>query len=190
MTRCIRVVVALAALSLAGCGNDSPQTAGTPEIGPRPVATFQELMLSEIDPSADAIWEAGRVVTGESGTQDYLPKTPEEWLALRGAAVRLVEASNLIVMEGRDMVHPGGRLDGEGAPGTLTAAQAAQKLEAERPLFLTYARALQDAGVEAVDAIDRKDSARMMEVGTKIDVACEACHQAFWYPSATAPLTQ
>ncbi len=190
MTRCAIAVAALAALSLASCGADPPAAVAAPEIGPRTVATFQELMLSEIDPNADAIWEAGRVVTSESGAQDFLPKTSEEWLALRGAAVRLVEASNLIAMEERDMVRPGGRLDGEGAPGTLTAAQAAQKLKTERPLFLTYARALQDAGVEALDAIDRKDTVRMMEVGTKIDVACEACHQAFWYPSATAPLTQ
>lgn len=187
MTRCAFAVAALAAVSLAACGADPPPAAVAPVIGPRPVATFQELMLSEIDPSADAIWEAGRVVTSESGTQDFLPKTPEQWLELRAAAARLVEGSNLIAMEGRRLVHPGGRLNGEGAPGTLTADQAAEKLKAERPLFLTYARALQDAGVEALAAIDQKDGARMMEVGTKIDLACEACHQAFWYPGGSAP---
>src|SRR5262249_8301170 len=67
----------------------------------RPVlSSVKELMDSIVDPSADVIWGAGGTVVDKEGFHELSPKTDEDWLNVRRAAVRIIEGGNLLMMPG------------------------------------------------------------------------------------------
>ena len=71
-------------------------------------------MLSVIDPAADAIWESVATIVTHDGVEERRPRTDEDWEALRHEAVRLVEATNLMLMMDRDVARPGFRSENPG----------------------------------------------------------------------------
>ena len=77
-------------------------------------STIKDLMESIIDPSADVLWGAAGTVVDKEGIKELSPKTPEEWLNVRRAAVRLIEGSNLLMMPGREAAPPGTKSDAPG----------------------------------------------------------------------------
>jgi redox-regulated HSP33 family molecular chaperone len=166
------VLIALWATALVGC-----QKAEAPPASPPPAfkltASIQELMVSMIDPSADAIWESVSMVSTEKGTQINQPKNDEEWLALRHRAVTLLESSNLLMMQGRRVAQQGSKIEGEGTPDSLSPAQIQTLIEGDRSAFATLA---------VLKAIDAKDAQALLDTGGVIDAACEGCHKKFWYP--------
>src|SRR5262249_17543674 len=70
-------------------------------------ASIKDLMESIIDPSADVLWGAVGTVADKEGVHELLPKTQEEWLDVRRAAVRIIEGGNLLMMPGREAAPPG-----------------------------------------------------------------------------------
>jgi hypothetical protein len=38
--------------------------------------------------------------------------------------------------------------------------------------------------MEALGAINAKDTSLLLEVGARMENVCEGCHQTFWYPQA------
>ena len=72
-----------------------------------PTATIKDLMLSIIDPAADAVWLSVTTVQDEKGITDKAPTNDEEWRAVRSGAIQLAEAANLLMMPGRRMARPG-----------------------------------------------------------------------------------
>ncbi len=184
MIRIVRAPSAVIALPLlgaawfAGCRSpsDRPPEHDLPF---EPSATIVELMDSEIDPSADALWAAVASITNESGFEERQPKNDDEWLELRRRAVTLAEASNLIVMKGRKVTK--GYVAARGL-GELTSAEAQRRIDANPEALRGLAGALHDTSLSALRAIDAKDPAALLEAGGAIDAACEACHVVFWYP--------
>src|SRR5580704_13082894 len=65
-------------------------------------ASIKDLMQSIIDPSADVLWGAAGTVVDKEGFHDLIPKTQEQWLDVRRAAVRIIEGGNLLMMPGRE----------------------------------------------------------------------------------------
>jgi hypothetical protein len=140
-------------------------------------------MDSEVDPAADFLWDSVATISTLAGVDERQPRSAEEWHEVRRHAVRLLEATNLLVMSGR-RVTPGYRPAGE--YGELDSIQAQAKLDANRPLFDAYARGLHDAGSQILRAIDAKDAATLFDAGSILDDACESCHVTFWYPNRPA----
>jgi hypothetical protein len=155
--------------------------------GNRPVYTsIRELMQSIIDPSADVLWGAvGTVVDKENGIQELSPKTPEEWLDVRRAAVRIIEGGNLLMMPGRDAAPAGAKSETPGVE--LEPAEISALLKKDRKGFDGFAKALQGLGLEALRASDAKNADQLMDVGARMDEVCESCHQTFWYPNVSKP---
>src|SRR3954454_9613453 len=79
----------------------------------RPTSTIKDLMDSVVDPSADALWESVATTVSAAGVAEHQPRTPEEWAAVRRRAVSLVEATNLLIMEGRHVAKPGEKAENE-----------------------------------------------------------------------------
>jgi hypothetical protein len=147
-------------------------------------STIRDLMESIIDPSADVIWGAVGTVADKQGVRDLSPKTPEDWLEVRRAAVRLIEGGNLLMMPGRQAAPAGAKSE---APGVeLEPAEIAALVRKEREGFDAFAMALQAIGVEALQAIEAKNTDLLIEVGGRMEEVCESCHQTFWYPQARA----
>jgi len=147
-------------------------------------ATIRELMDAEVDPSADALWESVAFISSKSGTLDRRPRTDQEWEAVRRHALTLIEATNLLVMEGR-------RVAPANAPppglGELAPDEIQRRIDATRPSFLGFAQGLRESTLKALAAIDAKDPQALMDAGGTIDEACEACHVTYWYPNQKTP---
>ncbi len=166
----------------ASAGREVSKTADSPFII---TASIKELMDATVDPSADAIWDSVAVVSTRKGTDERQPRSDAEWQAVRRHALTLIEAMNLVVMEGRHAAPPGTRPnEGELAPDAID-----QRIAASRPAFVQLAHGLLAAAVKALDAIDKKDAAALLQVGGDIDSACEACHVTYWYPNQKLPAT-
>jgi hypothetical protein len=148
----------------------------------RPVyLSVKEIMESIIDPSADALWGAVGTVLDKDGVHELMPKTQEEWLDLRHAAVRIIEGANLLMIKDREAAPAGTKSD---APGVeLEGPQMTALIKKNRKVFEAFAKSLQGVGVEALRASDNKDGALLMDMGARMENVCESCHQTFWYPA-------
>src|SRR5215475_3927373 len=160
----------------ARCGAPSSKAASDRQV----YSSVKDVMESIIDPSADALWGAAGTIIDKQGTQDMSPKTPEDWLNVRHAAVRIVEGANLLMMRGRDAAPAGTKSE---APGVeLEPAEITGLIKKKRKSFNAFAKALQALGLEAVRASEAKDVPLLEDIGGRMEAVCEGCHQTFWYP--------
>ncbi len=153
----------------------------------KPTASFQDIMAQVVDPAADGLWEAVGTVTTAAGHQELAPHSDEEWAALRGHAVRLVEASNLLLIPGRPIVAAGLRVEDAHVPGINNADEIARAIAADRAKFVAAVHRLHAAGTAALVAVDRRDTQQLLLAGDALDKACEGCHASYWYPGAAPP---
>jgi len=152
----------------------------------RPVySSIKELMDSIIDPSADVLWNAGGTVVDKDGFHELAPKTEEQWLDVRRAAVRIIEGGNLLMMPGREAAPAGTKSETPGVE--LEPAEISALIKKNRKGFDGFAKALQGVGLEALRASDTKNAALLLDMGARMDAVCESCHQTFWYPNVLKP---
>jgi hypothetical protein len=168
-------------LLVCACESKTPSAAGPPI---RPVASIQELMQAEVDKAADGVWDAVATISTESGTEEHHPRTPEEWAEVRLSAIALIESTNLLVMDGRQV---GAKEFPAEADGALDSRQIQALIDAKRPQFNAFAAALRENALKALAAIDAKDPAALVKAGGEIEAVCEACHLTFWYPNQIIP---
>jgi hypothetical protein len=156
------------------------QAASQNAVGPS-LYSIKELMLSIVDPSADDVWGAvGTVVDKDEGIKEMIPKTEEEWAAVRRASVRIAEAGNLLAMAGRRTAPPGTKSETPGVE--LEPEEMDALIRANRAGFESFARALNGVGSDLVRAADAKDADKILDIGARMEDVCESCHQTFWYP--------
>jgi hypothetical protein len=137
-------------------------------------------MDSMVDPSADVLWESVAVIISANGTEERQPRTEEEWTDLRRHAVQLVEATNLLLMEGRHVAKSGERADNPEVE--LAPEQIEALINQNRQAWIKFAHGLHDAATPALRAVDARNVKDLFEAGEAIDTACENCHQQYWYP--------
>ena len=150
------------------------------------VATIQELMLTQIEPSADFLWAAVASTSRESGFEEKQPRTDDEWSAVRANALTLIEATNLLILPGRHVAAPGVSTADADLPGIQPPANIQKLIDADRAAFIELAQGLRAMGLKALAAADRRDPQALFDAGGEIDKACEQCHQKYWYPPAAA----
>ena len=166
------------ALLGVGCSAETPETQQQPEY--QATATVRELMDSIIDPSADVVWDSVAVLISPTGMEEKQPRTPEEWAEVRRGAIRLIEASNLLVIPGRRIAKPGETADDPQSE--LRPEKIQAMVDADPAKWAAQSRKLHDAGVEMLQVIDMKDPEGVLQLGEKIYNACEDCHTQYWYP--------
>jgi hypothetical protein len=143
-------------------------------------ASIKDLMASIIDPSADALWGAVGTVADKEKIDERSPKTPEDWLDVRRAAVRIIEGGTLLMMPGREAAPAGTRSETPGVE--LEPPQMTALIKKKRKNFNAFAKALQVLGWEALRASEDKNAGLLLEIGGRMENVCEGCHQTFWYP--------
>jgi hypothetical protein len=184
--------VGMAALGIVGVGitGCSRQAAPAPQA---PVAQYQltatvhDLMEGLIDPSADTLWDSVAYIASASGIEDRQPRTPEQWQAVRTGAVNLIEAANLLSMPGRIVANDSSGDPPRPGPGELSHAEIQARIDATHEAFVQFAHGLQAAAMQALAAIDARNAQALLDSGTTIDDACEACHVTYWYPNQRRP---
>ena len=185
--RRIAVVFSAVFASLAASAFAIAQTGAVNASKDRQIhTTIKDLMVSIVDPSADVVWNAsGTIVDQDQGTVERQPKTAEEWLDVRSAAVRIIEGANLLTTPGRQTAPPGTKSETPGVE--LEPSEITALIGRNRMGFNSFATALRDLGWEALQASEAKNTDALLDIGGRMQETCEGCHQAFWYPNASAP---
>ena len=181
MSRCWPMLLVVASSLFVGSrAVATPEPAAEPGPEFTPTASIQDVMLSLIDPSADAIWDSVATIITADGIEDRRPSTDEDWAELRHHAIHLVEAPNLLLMEGRPVARPGFKSE---FPGIELEPEEIEALVTEDPAtWREYTRDLHDVGVILLNAVEARDVDALFNGGETLDQACEACHQHYWYP--------
>lgn len=178
----------LSSLLFAACSQQPAAETAPVQAAPlKPVASIIDLMAGHIDPAADFLWESVATVSTEKGIEEKRPRTEGEWADVRNKALLLVEASNLMMMGGRVVAHPGQKLSEPGGEGDFTPEQSEAAVSADRATFIAYAEAFRGAAELMLAAIEKRDTEGMLETGGALDEACELCHRKFWYPNSPLP---
>lgn len=147
-----------------------------------PVVSVKELMRDLIDPLSDNIFLSVGTRVSAAGTEEWAPKTDEDWAKVRSGAVAMAEASYLLKVP-RPFAPPGDENNSKGpdAP-ELSPAQIKEKLERDPVLWQAKIEALRNVGRAVLEIVERRDAAALDGAAEDLDHACETCHLEFWYP--------
>ena len=139
------LLVLASTLAAAACGGPAPPPF-------KPIADNKLLMQAVVDPNADLIWDAVKIIETRDGTQDIRPKTDEQWIAVRNAAVAVAESGNLLMMV------PRAKDGGE---------------------WMQRAQEMLTAGEAAIRAAEAKNADKLFTVGGDIYDSCSNCHRKY-----------
>lgn len=140
-------------LALAACGSRAPDETAAGDQPTLPLrANTTQLMNWILDVQADIVWAAGGIIITEQGEQQMIPKTDDEWNALRNAAATVAEVSNLLLLP------PHSRDDQDWAAMTRKVVEKAN---------------------ECVSAAEAKDIDALFTAGSDMYLACTACHAKY-----------
>jgi len=139
------LLVLASSVAVAACGGPAPPPF-------KPLADNKLLMQSVVDPSADLIWDAVKIIETSEGTQDIRPKTDAEWTAVRNAAVAVAESGNLLMMV------PRAKDGGE---------------------WMQRAQEMITAGEAAMQAANAKNAEKLFTVGGDLYDSCSNCHRKY-----------
>jgi hypothetical protein len=168
----------------AACTSTPPPPPPAPAVEFRPTAPIADVMQYMVEPSADVLWNAVAVTVNEKGVDDHRPTTDEEWTTVKRSAVTLVEATNLLLID-RAVANPGEKSKN---PNVELEPEEIAKLRKDDPaVWNKYVKALYDAAMPALNAVNKKDADGLGNAGEGIDMACENCHLHYWYPPNKAP---
>lgn len=177
------VLTTVVLLPLGACKDNTP-----PETHLKPVASLHAVMTTIIDPAVDPLWESVSTEISAEGTVDHAPQTDEDWAEVRGHALRLIEASNLLLVRGRNIVNTGESVSDTETEGVNNADEIAKAINGNFDAYAAHVLALRAASEKSLDAIERRDVIALEKAGGEIELSCEGCHSAFWYPGAALPV--
>src|SRR5690348_16187661 len=126
-----RVFIGILVLALSACSKTQPPAAS--EAAASHAATIKDIMDSMVDPSADFLFESMAEIADADGVRRKAPQTDEEWKEVRRRALVLVEAPNLLIMEGRRVAKAGEKA--ENPEVELHPEQIEAKMAEDRPSF-------------------------------------------------------
>ena len=129
---------------LFGCSPKPPQA--------NTALSLKQVMEWVIDPNADVVWDSVKSISNIKGTTEIYPRTDAQWEAVRNSAATLVEAGNLLMIEGR-------------------AKEGDQWIE--------YSKRLSRTAEIALKAAQDKNKDALFDAGGKIYNACKACHDKY-----------
>jgi hypothetical protein len=113
------------------------------------IATREEIMHHLVIPNAQIVWGAVGTISTLQGVEERHPKTDDEWFNIESSATTLMEAGNLLMMEGRAM---------------------------DNGHWIERARALREAGDLVRQAAKQKDATALFDRGGDLFDSCQGCH--------------
>jgi hypothetical protein len=136
--RSIRVLLAGLLVVAGACSRrEPPPTAALVRS-----ATIKDIMDSMVDPSGDFLFESVAEIADERGVTEKAPRTDQEWAQVRRHALVLLEAPNLLVMEGRKVARPHERSNNPQVE--LQPEDIQKSVDGDRPGFIRRAQKLQE----------------------------------------------
>lgn len=144
-------------------------------------AHLRDIMLGTIDPSADVLWSSSGTIIDKDGVHELAPSSAEDWQKLSVAAKQLREGAARLITGFSKVAPEGHRSE---APGIELEPKEIEKLIGKRrPEFNKLARALDQVAAQFESAIVNKNKMALLDLGERLEHACESCHSTFWYPN-------
>ncbi len=180
----------LATIWTSACSSATPAPAAPPMtelLGDmKPVVSVKELMEDMLDPIADNIFDAVKIVVTKKGTVETSPKTDADWAKIRSGAVTLAEGVYLLKVP-RPFAPPGDVNNSTGPDAVELSPDAIMaKVKADPVEWNARIEALRNVGLEVMEIVKKKDANELWQAAEDLDVACESCHRAYWYPGETS----
>ncbi|HLG60204.1 MAG TPA: hypothetical protein VI485_32985 [Vicinamibacterales bacterium] len=181
-------LVVCGCLLVVSCQATQPEPAAPPAaVQPEytTTATVKDIMLSIVDPAGDLIWDSVSTIIDKGGVHETIPKTDDDWAKVRSGTITLLEASNLLMIPGRQVAKPGEKSE---APGVeLEPSEMEALINKDRAGWNMRAKHLHDVAADVMKVIDAKDTQKLFDIGEEVDRACENCHRQYWYPNEVIP---
>jgi hypothetical protein len=117
-----------------------------------PVASVKQIMDGITGPAATVLYNAVGTIINTEGVKEIAPQTDEEWAVVGNSVAALVESGNLMMMEGRAV---------------------------DNGDWITMSRAMIDAGVIALKAVEAKSTEAVLKAGEAVNKSCDACHERY-----------
>lgn len=145
-----------------------------------PVATISDIMTYMVMPAANVLWSGLEIDFDEN--DQLIASGPEDdagWELLRGQALNMEEATNLLLMPDRPAAA------GDEAPeGELSSPEIAALIKANWHDWTLQVAKLRSVAGENRLAIEQHDANALLDASDALNTVCEGCHQQFWYPAA------
>ncbi|MCB2066516.1 MAG: cytochrome c [Erythrobacter sp.] len=169
------IVAATAVFLLAGCQGEAAPEAES--------QTLHDVMLSEIDAPADALWDVSNAAIGDEGGLDPALMDDAKWDRIAELAEQVAAGAHTIsTLDPITVAAPGVAIGDADVPGGHTAAQVQAAIDANPELFREMAQTLGMHVADLAAAARARDAASAGPLIDQLDGVCESCHLNFWYP--------
>jgi hypothetical protein len=153
-----------------------------------PAETVKHIMDSMIDPNAEALWDSVASYASLDRVQEEAPRNDADWKELRRRASTLSMAAHLLVMADRPVADSGDQSKNPSIE--LSPLQIEALIKNDRPAWRMLVDGLQTSATLVINAIDRRNLEQLRSANDALNVACEKCHQKYWYPNRKKLLQQ
>jgi hypothetical protein len=116
------------------------------------VVETKDLMEDLMERQADIVWGATGFIVTADGVEERRPKNEDEWQAVKAAAVNLTETGNLLLIPPRAQ---------DNGP------------------WMRNVQAMMAQGQRMIEAIDRRNTKDMFDVGSDLYDTCTNCHMHY-----------
>lgn len=144
----------LGTVILSACSESGPDTdsQASASVNYNLTLSMSEYMAHVLEPAADELWgSAGWINDKFEGYYELYPTDDEGWHRMENFSAMIVEAGNALLVPGRVQEGP----------------------------WSTYAEALSDVGLRAMQASEAQNEEDFFQAGAQIYSVCTACHQAY-----------
>jgi hypothetical protein len=117
-----------------------------------PVASVKQIMRGIVTPASNAIYNAVSTTVTEKGTTDVVPRNDREWDAVGSGAMALVEAANLLKVDGRAR---------------------------DNSDWMRMSDAMSKAAMQSYRAAEKKDVDALLASGEVLNNSCDSCHRNY-----------
>jgi len=117
-----------------------------------PAATVKQIMRGIVAPASAAIYDAVSTTVTEQGTKDVFPRNDREWERVGSSAMALVEAANLLKVDGRAR---------------------------DRSDWMRMSDAMIKAAMQSYRAAGKKDVEGLLAAGEVLNNSCDSCHRNY-----------
>jgi hypothetical protein len=120
-----------------------------------PVATIKQMMQGIVTPASAAIYNAVSTTITEKGTEEIFPRNDREWEIVGSHALALVEASNLMKVNGRAK---------------------------DSTDWMRLSDTMATAAMQSYRATEKKDVDALLASGEALNNSCDSCHRRYEAP--------
>jgi hypothetical protein len=147
----------------------------------RSTETIKQIMDSIIDPNAEALWDSVASYASVKHVEEKSPQNDADWNELRRRASTLSLAAHLLDAPNRPVANPGDKSNNPNIE--LSPQQIEALINKDRPAWRMLVHGLHNSAVLVMNAIDKKNLEGLRSANDALNVACEQCHQKYWYPN-------